>query len=201
MARRRLGEHVYRITLQANLTQDIVQESMLEMFKVLGKLKHADKFWPWLYGIAFNKIRHHNRSQGRKKTVPMSSLDYEGPAGESQDGLAKVISQELKQIVISSMSKLKPRHRAILAMRCYEELDYSEIAKLMSCSEFAARMLFYRARKSLAKQLSRQGLGKGSLLLALTVFGKLTATSEAAITAMSVSAGAVKVGLPVAMRF
>ena len=71
IARKRLGEHVYRITLQANLTQDIVQESMLEMFKVLGKLRQVDKFWPWLYGIAFNKIRHHNRSQGRKKTVSL----------------------------------------------------------------------------------------------------------------------------------
>ena len=134
IARQRLREHVYRITLHANLTQDIVQESMLEMFKVLGKLKHAERFWPWLYGIAFNKIRHHNRRQSRKHAISMSSLDYEGFAGDNQDGLAKVISEELKQIVIKSMSKLKARHRAVLSMRCYEELGYSEIAHPNACS-------------------------------------------------------------------
>ena len=103
IARQRLRQHVYRITLHANLTQDIVQESMLEMFKVLGKLKNADRFWPWLYGIAFNKIRHHNRRQSRKNTISMSSLDYEGFAGDNQDGLAKVIKLSYEDAAPAAM--------------------------------------------------------------------------------------------------
>ena len=39
-ARPELSAYVYRITLQPELTQEIVQESMLEMFKVLGKLEN-----------------------------------------------------------------------------------------------------------------------------------------------------------------
>lgn len=194
VAGERLYEHVYRITLQSSLTQDIVQESMLEMFKILGKLKNVDRFWPWLYGIAFNKIRHHHRRQRRQRTVGLPERGYEAFSKDRQDGLADLISEELKQTVLTAMGNLRPRYRAILTMRCYDDMAYSQIAKLMDCSEFAARMIFCRAKKSLAKQLSRRGLGKGALLLALTLFGKMTSSSTATAAQVSVTATAVKVG-------
>ena len=71
----RLHEYVFRITLQEDLTQDIVQESILEMFKVFNKLKQAERFWDWLEGIAFNKIRsHYGRlwRLGSMKSLPAS---------------------------------------------------------------------------------------------------------------------------------
>jgi len=97
------------------------------------------------------------------------------------------------------MQKLKPEHRAIINMRCYDEMAYAEIAKTLGCSEFAAQMLFYRAKKSLKKQLARRGFGKGSLLLALVLFGKMTASSEAVAANVSVAAAATKVGVMAAL--
>jgi len=46
LVRGRLYAYVYRITLEEDLTQDIVQESMLEMFKVFRDLERSDRFWP-----------------------------------------------------------------------------------------------------------------------------------------------------------
>jgi RNA polymerase sigma-70 factor (ECF subfamily) len=195
IAQERLYEHVYRITLRSNLAREIVQESILEMFAILGKLKNADGFWPWLRGIAFNKIRHHHRYLRRRKTVSLSEIGYEPFGKDKRDGLAELISEELKQIVTAAMSNLRPRHRTVLTMRCYDEMAYSQIAQLMGCSEFAARMLFCRAKKALGKQLSHRGLSKGALLLALTVFGKMTASSKAAATQVSVTAASLKVGV------
>jgi len=78
-------------------------------------------------------------------------------------------------------------------------MKYSEIAREMSCTEFAARRLFFRAKRSLAKQLSRRGLGRGYLLGALVLFGKLTASSEAAAANISIPAATLKVGLPASL--
>ena len=94
------------------------------------------------------------------------------------------------------MSCLKTRHRAVLAMRCYEQMSYDEVAESLGCSNIAARMLFYRAKKSLGKELARHGLGKGGVLMALILFGKLTATTEAAVAGISVSAASLKIGIP-----
>ncbi len=190
----RLREFVLRLTLQEDLTQDIVQESILEMFKVFDKLKKADRFWAWLYGIAFNKVRSHYGRQWRHKTISLSEISCEAATEESQSALADMVNQELKQIVFSSMRELAPRHRAILTMRCYKEMPYSEIAKLMGCTEFGAQSLFYRAKKALSKKLSSHGLSKGYLLTALVLFGKLTATTEATAANVSVTAATLKVG-------
>lgn len=194
-ARVRLREYVQRLTLQEDLTEDIVQESILEMFKVFDKLKKADRFWNWLDGIAFNKVRSHFGRRWRHKTVSLSDAECEIAETNSPDGLADMITAELKQIVVKSMGRLQPRHRAVLTMRCYKGMKYSEIAELMKCSEFGVQALFYRAKKALAKELSHRGLGKGSLLTALVLFGKMTATSEAAAANVSVTAAATKVGL------
>ena len=194
-ARVRLREYVQRLTLQEDLTEDIVQESILEMFKVFDKLKKADRFWNWLDGIAFNKVRSHYGRRWRHKTVSLSDAGCEIAETNSPDGLAEMVTAELKQIVVKSMHRLQPRHRAVLTMRCYKGMKYSEIAELMECSEFGVQALFYRAKKALAKELSHHGLGKGSLLTALVLFGKMTATSEAAAANVSVTAAATKVGL------
>lgn len=196
LARERLGVFVYRLTLDQDLSQEIVQESMVEMFKVLGKLREADRFWPWLYGIATNKLRRHHRTERtrRKAAEIRARRDSSRTLKEAQDGLDRLVGQELKDIVAGAMKKLKTSHRAVLIMRCYDGMSYADIATSMGSSEFGTRMLFMRAKRALQKQLSRNGFGKGSLLAALVVFGKMTAPSEAAAAEVSVSAATVSVG-------
>ncbi len=195
MVRVRLREYVRRLTLDEDLAQDIVQETILEMYRVFGKLEKAEQFWSWVRGIAFNKVRNHYGKQWRRRTVSLGSSASEIAGPESADGLEDMVAAELKEIVVSSMRSLQPRHRAVLTMRCYEGLVYSDIAKTLGCGELGARVLFYRAKKALAKELGRHGIGKGSLLLAVVIFGKLTAESKAAVVGVSAMAGGLKVGL------
>jgi len=195
LAREHLYTYVYRLTLAHDLTQDILQESMLEMFKFLDKLETAKGFWPWLRRIAANKVRNYYGQKQHRKTVSLAEIDDKSLQKDSQEGVADLIRQELKQTILSAMQQLKPRHRHVLVLRCYEQMKYSEIGEEMGCSEFGARRLFYRAKKALAKELSRHGLGRGSLLTALVLFGKMTATSETAAATVSVTSATTKVGL------
>jgi len=93
-ARERLRTYVYRLTQRDDLAQEIVQESLLEMCKVLGKLKKADRFWPWLYGIAVNKLRRHYRTEQKQRNLAASSAKRKGTLKERQDGLENLVSEE-----------------------------------------------------------------------------------------------------------
>jgi RNA polymerase sigma factor (sigma-70 family) len=199
--RGRLYAYVYRIMLREDISQDIVQESMLEMFNNLDKLERADRFWPWLCKIAFNKILHYYKKEQRHRTVSISDAG-DWPQSEIRDGrtgLTALIGEELKQLVFEAMRELKPQHRAVLAMRCYEEMQYAQIAQLMGSSELSTRVLFYRAKEALHKHLSRKGFGKGFLLSALALFGRMTAPSEAAVPSVTVTAAATRVGAAAAL--
>ncbi|HOV78387.1 MAG TPA: RNA polymerase sigma factor, partial [Sedimentisphaerales bacterium] len=180
IARERLRTYVYRLTQKDDLTQEIVQESLLEMCKILGKLQKTDRFWPWLYGIATNKLHRHYRTEKARKHVAASEEKRRGSLTQRQEGFEDLVGEELKNIVSGAMQKLKTRHRAVLVMRCYDNMAYNEIAESMGCSEFSTRMLFVRAKKALQKELLSHGFGRGSLLAALIVFGKMTAPNKAA---------------------
>jgi RNA polymerase sigma-70 factor (ECF subfamily) len=199
MANKRLYGCVHRFTLQDGLTEDIVQESILEMYRAFHKLKEAERFWDWLYRIAFNKVRSHYGKRWRQKTISLANGGHEIEAPNCPDGLAAVIADEWRQIVAKSMRELEPRHRAILAMRCYDRMPYSRIATVMGCTKLGAQALFYRAKKALTMRLSHYGLGKGSLLVALMLFGKMTASSKAAAAKVSVTAATTKVGAAAAL--
>jgi len=203
----RLHEYVYRLTLQEDLTQDIVQETILEMLRLFGKLRQTDRFWAWLQGIAFNKVRNHFGRQWRRKTKSLSEIGarelpapYADPDDDlpghrhSNDALADAVTDELKQIVLHCIESLEPRQRAILTMRCYDQMSYADISRLMDCSEIGARALFYRAKKALTSRLSRHGLGKGALMMALVLFGKMTAATKATAAEISITASTLSVG-------
>jgi len=195
IAKGRLHVYVYRLTLNDDLTQEIVQESLFEMCRVLDKLRKTDRFWSWLYGIATNKLHRHYRTERALKKAAAAEERRRGPMKARQGGLENLVGEELKQIVSGAMQKLRTRHKAVLVMRCYDEMSYAEIAESMGCSEFGTRMLFMRAKRALQKELSRNGFGKGSLLAALIVFGKITAPSKAAAAELTVPIAATKVGV------
>ncbi len=196
-----LRTYIYRLTLQENLTEDIVQDSLLELVQSIGKLKKAGSFFSWLRVMAVNKMYSRLKKEKRHKAISLSAdeNEYIQIAGdyEGEDNMSVLESKEWKQIILDSMRLLKPRQRQVLVLRCYESMEYSQIAEEMDCSQFNARVLFFRAKNALRKKLMRRGLHRGMLLTALVLFGKITSRSEAEI--ISVSAGTVEVGVSVSV--
>ncbi len=196
----RLRAYIYRVTLDHDLTQDLSQEALLQMVKSLATLRKAERFWPWLYRIAQSKIQQYYKIKQKKEAISepdiyQDFLAYHG-SDRNEDGLAKAARKELSRKVMSAMQMLQQQYRAVLSLRCLEQLSYADIGVAMECSEVRARVLFYRARQALKKQLSRQGLSRGLLLTSLGLFGKLTTPTKAASSAnFTVTAASAKVGL------
>ncbi len=191
----RLAEYVGRLTLDRDLTTDIVQESITEMLKIFDTLKDPERFWCWLYTITLNKVRAHYRQRWRHRETSLSDVQEEWVQAKNQDALAELVTQELKEIVLRSIGQLEPRQRAVLTMRCYDQMSYEQISAALGCSQLGARALFCRAKKSLTRLLRLHGIDKGMLPVVLLVFGKLSATSAKAAAGVSISASRLRVGL------
>ena len=192
--RARLDEYVNRLTLDQDLTDEIVQDTLITMMEQLHTLRQSDQFWPWLSKIALNRMRRVYRENGKRRTKSLENPRIREASSEDHNVVADAITQELRQIVIGAMRQLKPDLRTVLVLRCYEQLSFPEIADRTGSSDFKARALFVRAKRALGKNLARNGFGKSSLLGALLLFGKMTATSEASLASTSMSAGMVWAG-------
>jgi len=198
----RLRAYVFRVTLDYELTEDLSQEVLLQMVKSLDGLNKAESFWPWMYRIAQSKIQQHFKN--KQKTALVSDLtfyqDFASYRSDSHkdEGLRQLVNKDLSKKVMAAMKRIKQQYRAVLSLRCFEDLSYSDIAVAMQCSEVRARVLFYRAKQALKKELGHQGLSKSLLLTSLGLFGKLTAPAEGGTSAITVTASTTQVGLTAA---
>jgi hypothetical protein len=156
-----------------------------------------------MYRIAQSKIQQHYKAKQKKTSICESAfyrdfLSYRSDYHEN-DGLRQLVQKELSKKIMVAMKQIRQQYRAVLSLRCFEQLSFSDVAVAMGCNEVAARVLFFRAKKALKRQLTNQGLNKGLLLMSLGLFGRLTAPAEAASSTVTVTAASTKVGLAAAV--
>lgn len=194
----RLFAYIYRITLNYDLTQDLLQETLLKMVESLKDLKCIERFWFWLFRTALSQIQHHFRDCGKENMVQISDFSKEYLSGnasrECTDGLNQLIRRELSDAIFQAMAKLKLMYRNVLILRCFEQMSYAEIGEMLGCKELRARVLFFRAKYLLKRQLSHRGFRGELLLAALGLFGLMTAPAKAASAAGTVTASSLDVG-------
>jgi len=196
---RQVFTYIYRLTLDYHLSQDLTQETVLHLIESLPHLDfaHTNLFWSWLYRTALGKIQHHFRIQGNKRIQLKTFADIDKLAKSSggfDSGINKMVKKEMRKAVLDAMQTLKFRYRNILTLRCFNNLSYAEIAAISGGSELQARLLFFRAKRSLQYQLKSKGFKKENFLSALGFFGLLTAgITDNAVAATPVSAASLTV--------
>ena len=116
----------------------------------------------------------------------MSGKTHAGPA-------ATLWRKEMVELILGAMSSLNVEYRAVLTLRCLEDQSYAQIAAVLGGSQMRSKMLFYRAKTALRKQLARKGLKRSHFLGALTVFAAMTSTStKSALAVPAVTAASAK---------
>ncbi len=100
----------------------------------------------WLYAIAARVLANQRRSarrlsalRSRLRSLPAAPP---GDAGDFQD-------------VMAALGELRPGDQEILRLSAWEGLTNAELAVALGCSENAAAIRLYRARKRLAEQLAK----------------------------------------------
>ncbi len=58
------------------------------------------------------------------------------------------------KMIRHAIDKLPEKQRAAVLLHKYQELDYAEIAKILSCSESALKSLLFRAYEALRVELA-----------------------------------------------
>jgi len=153
----RLYPFVLRTTQDRDATEDVIQETLLTMLCRLDSLRDGQRFWAWIYRIAWSKIQDRVRDR-RLRSLHETMVRQRG-AGESYssgapDPLDAQVHAETLAQVSAAIAELNRQQRDILALRCYEELPYAEIAARIRTSPDEVRVRFHRAKKSLKARLA-----------------------------------------------
>ena len=153
----RLYPFVLRTTLNHDVTEDILQETLLTVIRKITSLRESRRFWSWVYRVAWSKIQDNfrrHRLRSSRKALLLWNQHHPSSAQVGSDSLLEAkIHQETLEQISDVVEQLSRQHRDVLHLRYYEQLPYARIASLTRTTPQKARVRFYRAKKSLKARL------------------------------------------------
>jgi RNA polymerase sigma-70 factor (ECF subfamily) len=151
---------LYRMVQNQAIAEELAQEAFLRVYRSRASYEPTARFTTWLFRIATHLALNWIRD-GRKRRN-QESLDAEVIQGatrqitDQQPSVESVLVHEVKlQEVRDAIAKLPAKQRAAVLMHKYQEMDYSQIAKVLGCSESAVKSLLFRAYESLRARLAK----------------------------------------------
>ena len=150
---------LFRMVQNHAVAEELAQEVFLRVYRSRGTYEPTAKFTTWLFRIAthlaLNALRDgkNERLQERldddTSELPVRQVSDRRPSVE-QSMLYQAKMNEIRRAITA----LPDKQRAAVLMHKYEEMEYSQIAKVLSCSESAVKSLLFRAYETLRARLA-----------------------------------------------
>ena len=151
--RERLRPFVAGAIRDHHAAEDVLQDVVVILIEQAHLLRRSDRFWPWIFRIAWSRVQDHFRDQRRcRRAVPAGS----GPADHTiiaGDPLDTIVHQETVEQLSLALDRLNRRSRTVLYLRFYEQMPYTEIASLLHSTPGQVRLQFHRAKRLLRTRL------------------------------------------------
>lgn len=142
-----LFRFLYRLLRQTAPAEDLLQEAFLRVYDRRRHYKPGMRFATWLYTIAYHLAVDSLRREARCEI--RDDLDAELAAPHDDYSRA-----ETARAVRDALAELPAEQRTVLILREYEGFSYREVARIVGCSEEAARVRGHRARQALRQRLT-----------------------------------------------
>ena len=149
--------YALRRTANVENAEDVTSETF---FKALRNIKKFEwrgvSFSAWLYRIAEHEISNIYSGSGHDRVLTdelKRSLEMEDASVEVEAAQAETLIQ--KESVLHSLNgilaKLPEKYREVLALRFFEQKQFSEIAQILGKKESTVKSLLYRGLEKLRK--------------------------------------------------
>ena len=159
--RQPLFNFVFRTLRDETETEDVAQNTFLQVYKSRARYQRTAKFSTWLFTIARNLCLNEIRRRSRH---PAESLEETHPEHDDQPSrqyedkkiflpTETALHGELAQKIEEALAELPENQRTAILLCRQDELSYEEIAEVLDCSLSATKSLIHRGREMLKEKL------------------------------------------------
>jgi RNA polymerase sigma-70 factor, ECF subfamily len=146
----------FRMIGDEALADDIVQETMITIWKTIGKIKSPESFKTWMYRIVVNKCYDEMR---RKKNHPEFIADdnvWKNIAERiSENPVSDMENIEMAGMIAALTEKLSPKQKAVFVLADLEEMSNEEISAVTGMSRLNVKANLHYARKSIGEMIKK----------------------------------------------
>src|ERR1035441_5333849 len=150
---------LYRMVQTHAVAEELAQEVFLRVYRSRSTYEPTARFTTWLFRIAthlaLNALRDGKNERFQERLdddtsdMPVRQVSDRRPSVEQS-----MVYQAKLQEIRHAIAALPQKQRAAVLMHKYEEMEYSQIAKVLCCSESAVKSLLFRAYETLRARLA-----------------------------------------------
>src|SRR6185295_8849068 len=143
-------------------SEDLAQEAFSQVFGQIGSFRQDGSFQAWLFAVASNLHRNHQRSRHREKRSGQEvSIDARAEGGAPVNELRTAApspaqaayERERREAVARAIKEMPPQMGRALALRVHQDLKYREIAVVLQISVETVKAHLFSARQRLREEL------------------------------------------------
>jgi RNA polymerase sigma-70 factor (ECF subfamily) len=150
----RLYAYAARVTGDLAMAEDVVQESLVAVWKSAGRFRGEGRVLAWLLSIVHHKALNAIRIQS---PVTLEQVDRLADTSPSPD--ERIALNEQCRQLRASLGRLSFEHRTVLELVFYQGLSLSEAAQICDCPVGTIKSRLSYAKTQLRGDLMRRGLG------------------------------------------
>jgi RNA polymerase sigma-70 factor (ECF subfamily) len=144
--------------------EDAVQEASIRALRYIDTLR-GDDARPWLLGIVRNTcFTMLERARNQPQWIDFDDAEFEAALVQASpreaDPVLQLQQQRIRVQVDAAIRALSPPLREVIVLREFEDLDYAQIAKIVSVPVGTVMSRLARAREKLRAALSSVSLGE-----------------------------------------
>ena len=148
----RLRRFIERLTRRPHLVDEIVNDTMLVVWRKAGTYDLSSTVSTWIFAIAFRK------SLKALKAVddPVESDADSHASPEGRGPYSMLLKREVQTVVGEALDVLSAEQRAVVELTYYQGCGYREIAEIMNCPVDTVKTRMFHARRKLKAALAEQ---------------------------------------------
>jgi RNA polymerase sigma-70 factor (ECF subfamily) len=153
-----LTNYVFRFVGDYEACVDIVQETMVKVYRYKDSYSSIAKFSTWIYTIAGNLARTEYQRRKRRKVFSIHSY------GEDKDETYEIPDESYRpdvmtdsgikdKIIQDALQKVSKAYREVVILRDIQEMSYEEISEITGLNVGTVKSRINRGRSQLQKLL------------------------------------------------
>lgn len=152
----RLGRFLQRMTRSSTLIEEIVNDTLLAVWRKAGTFDGSSKVSTWIFAIAYRRAC--KALQAHDEPVEGGVDDREAAAADRPDW--QLDRLRLAHALDAALAALPLAQRTAFQLTFYHDMSYTEIADIMDCPVNTIKTRLFHARKRLAQLLDGQLEGR-----------------------------------------
>ena len=151
---KRVFSFLFRLTNSYELSEELTQETFYQAFLSFDRFQGKSDIFTWLASIAkfsyFKYLRKHKKGW---EALSLDSLTDEWITEKKDSPEEQLIRSSMMKEIRKALENAPEKYRDVLLLRVYADLSFKQIGAALNISENSAKVIYFRAKNRLAKEL------------------------------------------------